>query len=548
MLQPLWTVLGIICLRGGMALGDRGPSGTEQPPNIIIIVADDLGWNDVGFHGSNQIPTPNIDALAFSGVMLNRYYVQPICTPSRSALMTGKYPIHTGMQQNVILAAQPYGLGLEETLMPERLNALGYVSHAVGKWHLGSYKKAYTPTYRGFQSHFGYWTGRKDYFDHVCVRHTYWGYDLRRNMSIARDEFGHYSTDLFTEEAIDRIVTHNQSKPLFLYLAHLAVHSANEYEPLQAPANVIDRFDHIKDGNRRRFAGMLAKLDESVGRVTAALQETGLIQNSIIVFTTDNGGPAASFDFNAASNWPLRGLKHLLWEGGVRGAGFVWSPLLKKRSYVYEGLVHITDLLPTLVSAAGGDPKTLGKIDGMDMWSAISKNMTSPRKRILLNIDPSVNYRALIEGNLKFIEGTFQAENWSGWFGPSGRNVSRYDLYNLMKRSHAGRVVRLNKMQISEDKWKQLRAQQDIQCQQSPSPRRTCSKAPCLFDLSVDPCEYLDLSQTMPAATERLKKAVDDYQSGMVPPRNKPVDPRANPKNWDYAWVNWGDMVHPPLP
>ncbi|XP_037070399.1 arylsulfatase B-like isoform X2 [Pollicipes pollicipes] len=526
---------------------DRG-SGADRPPHIIIIVADDLGWNDVGFHGSGQVPTPNIDALAFSGVTLDRYYVQPVCTPSRSALMTGKYPIHTGMQEHVILAAEPYGLSLQETLMPQRLNALGYVSHAVGKWHLGSYKKAYTPTFRGFNSFFGYWTGREDYFDHVCVRHGYWGYDLRRDMEEARGAFGQYSTDLFTQKAVEKIVAHNASRPMFLYLAHLAVHSANEYEPLQAPAASIDKFSHIADGNRRRFAGMLSKLDESVGQVTAALHETGMLDNSVIVFTTDNGGPAASFDFNAASNWPLRGVKSLLWEGGVRGAGFVWSPLLKQRSYVSSNLMHITDLLPTLLSAAGGDPGTLGDIDGIDMWSALSNKLPSPRKEILLNIEPSTGYRALIEGNFKFIEGSSLNEGWSGWFGPSGRNDTRYDLYQLMSTSHAGRAMRQMNMSVTEDQWKTLRSQQSITCQKKPSPRRTCLKTACLFDLLRDPCEYSDLSAAMPAVTSKLRRRMEEFQRGMVPPRNKPVDPRANPKNWGYAWVNWGDLVHPPLP
>lgn len=139
-----------------------------KKPHIIVIVADDLGWNDVGFHGSNQIPTPNIDALAYSGIILQNYYVNPICTPSRSALMTGLHPIHTGMQSGVLVGAAPYGLPLKHKILPQFLNDLGYKSIAVGKWHLGSHSANYTPVNRGFDSHVGYWTGHEDYYDHTA--------------------------------------------------------------------------------------------------------------------------------------------------------------------------------------------------------------------------------------------------------------------------------------------------------------------------------------------------------------------------------------------
>ena len=149
-----------------------------------------------------------------------------------------------------------------------------------------------------------------------------WGYDFRRNMSVAWGDYGDYATDIFTREAENIIKKHNDKKPLFLYLAHLAVHSANTYSPLQAPQDAVDKHKYIKDDNRRTFGGMLYKLDESVGKVVAALQARNMLQDSIIVFTTDNGGPAAGFNQNAASNWPLRGVKDTLWEGGVRGADF----------------------------------------------------------------------------------------------------------------------------------------------------------------------------------------------------------------------------------
>lgn len=226
-----------------------------RPPNIIFILADDLGFNDVSFHGSAQIPTPNIDALAYSGIILNRYYVTPICTPSRAALMTGKYPIHTGMQHGVIYGMEPRGLPLHEKLLPQYLNELGYKSHIVGKWHLGHFKQAYTPLYRGFLTHTGYWTGHQDYFDHTAMEHGTWGLDMRRGLNVARDLHGKYTTDIITEEAVEIIRSHDITKPLHLYLAHVAVHSGNPYNPLPAPDEVVAEMSHIEDYRRRRYAG-----------------------------------------------------------------------------------------------------------------------------------------------------------------------------------------------------------------------------------------------------------------------------------------------------
>lgn len=225
-------------------------------PNIIFIFADDLGFNDVSFHGSSQIPTPNIDALAYSGIILDRYYVTPLCTPSRASLMTGKYPIHTGTQHDVIQGIEPRGLSLNETLMPQYLNKLGYKSHIVGKWHLGHWKREYTPLYRGFLSHVGYWTGHQDYNDHTSFERPGWGYDMRRGMEVARDLHGQYTTDVITEESVKIIKKHDKEDPLFLYIPHLACHSSNQYDPLPAPDEVVAEMDHIDNYMRRRYAGM----------------------------------------------------------------------------------------------------------------------------------------------------------------------------------------------------------------------------------------------------------------------------------------------------
>ncbi|GLV35650.1 uncharacterized protein CBL_01200 [Carabus blaptoides fortunei] len=511
-------------------------------PHIVYIIADDLGWNDVGFHGSSQIPTPNIDALAYSGLILNRFYVTPICTPSRSALMTGKHPIHTGMQHRVLYGAEPRGLPLTETLLPEYLRDLGYTNRIVGKWHLGHYKKEYTPLCRGFDSHLGFWTGHHDYNDHTAVEAPSWGLDMRRGMETAWDLHGQYSTDVFTKEAVRLIHNHNASEPLFLYIAHAAVHSANPYNPLPAPDSEVAKFTNITNYNRRRFAGVLSKLDTSVGRVVSALKQNNMLENSIIIFSTDNGGAADGFNLNAASNWPLRGVKNTLWEGGVRGAGLIWSPKFQKRSRVSHQLMHISDWLPTLYYAAGGNPGKLGNIDGINIWEALSQDVASNRTEVLHNIDDIYGNSALTIGDWKVMKGTTYNGVWDSWYGPSGRGIM-YDT-NLVLNSLAGKALASINMAATESQMKLLREQADVKCSvpkdETIVPCKPL-KAPCLFNVKEDPCEIRNLADKYPDLLRKLLDNIAKWNATAVPPGNLPLDPRGDPRFWDNTWTNFGD-------
>uniref|UniRef100_A0A1B6DH44 Sulfatase N-terminal domain-containing protein n=1 Tax=Clastoptera arizonana TaxID=38151 RepID=A0A1B6DH44_9HEMI len=513
-------------------------------PNIIFIIADDLGWNDVGFHGSDEIPTPNIDALAYSGIILNNYYVTPICTPSRSALMTAKYPIHTGMQHGVLLGGEPRGLPLSEKLLPEYLKELGYATSIVGKWHLGSFKKEYTPTYRGFDSHLGFWTGHQDYNDHTACESGFWGVDMRRGMNTAWDLHGQYSTNIFTKESVKIINEHNTSKPLFLYIAHAAVHSGNPYNPLPAPDDTAAKFNHIKNYNRQRFAAMLTKLDESIGQVIESLNKRDMLKNSIVVFTTDNGGPAAGFNLNAASNWPLKGVKNTLWEGGLRGVGVIWSPLLNQLSRVSQQFIHISDWLPTLLAAVGGDLSYLTGIDGINQWQALSQDLQSNRTEILHNIDDIFGSSALTVGDWKLVKGTNYNGEWDNWYGPSGRPDGHLDPYNvnLVINSQAGRAVANAGCPISAKQVYQLRGEAQVNC--SSQKYATICKpliSPCLFNIKTDPCEQNNLAQRHPNILEHLESILTAINVTALPPGNLPIDPKANPKFWDHTWTNFDD-------
>lgn len=305
---------------------------------------------------------------------------------------------------------------------------------------------------RGFDSHIGPWTGHHDYFDHTADEKGMWGLDMRRDFDVAYDLHGKYTTDVITSEAVKIIHNRNASQPLFLYLAHTAVHSSNPYSPLPAPDETVAKITNIDDYNRRKFAAMMWHLDQSVGAVVDALAQQKVLSNTIIIFSTDNGGPAAGFNLNAASNFPLRGVKNTLWEGGVRGAGFIWSPLLKSRQIVSDQTMHISDWLPTLLHAAGGNSSLLKNIDGINMWDALSDNMLSARTEILHNIDDIWGSASIMVDKWKLVAGTNYQGQWDGWYGPEGnRNASSYPIDDLLT-CKAARALKSIQMLPSDTK------------------------------------------------------------------------------------------------
>ncbi|KAL1455373.1 hypothetical protein WDU94_009472 [Cyamophila willieti] len=561
----LFTFIWLVCILLVINSATSNETSAESTsPHIIFIVADDLGWNDVGFHGLDQIPTPNIDALAYSGTILKNYYTAQLCTPSRSAIMTGKHPIHTGMQHNVLYGCERAGLNLSEKILPQYLKELGYRTRIVGKWHLGFFKKEYTPTYRGFESHLGYWTGHQDYFDHSAEERVYkgqnwWGLDMRRDMEPAWDLHGKYSTDVWTEEAVEIIHNHSRKEPLFLYLAHTATHSANNYEPLQAPDYILSQYRQIESYQRSKFAGMLHKLDESVGKVVAALYETQMLSNSIIVFVSDNGGAAAGFNLNAASNWPLRGVKNTLWEGGVRGTALLWSPLLETRGIVADQYVHVSDWLPTLVSAAKNKTflssnidenltyqnGTGSEIDGQDAWEVLSKNKPGTRDTILHNIDDAWQIAALTKGKWKLVKGRTYNGTWDFWFGPCGKHGSDNNTkpYNphLVINSTAGRAIQNLGFQFDIPTMLELRENATVTCGDAAEVSCQPQISPCLFDISNDPCEKNNLADRFPEILSQLEKALAEINGTAVQPIDKPCDPFSNPDNFNHTWSNFGD-------
>ena len=370
----------------------------ESKPNIVFIVADDLGWKDVGFHGSD-IKTPNIDSLAAGGARLEQYYVQPMCTPTRAALMTGRYPLRYGLQTAVIPSGHTYGLPTDEWLLPQALKQAGYKTAIVGKWHLGHADKKYWPRQRGFDHQYGPLIGEIDYFTHQ----QHGVVDWYRNNKVVKEKG--YSTTLLGNDAVKLINQHDAATPLYLYLAFNAAHT-----PYQATPEYLDRYKQIADPSRRAYAGSITAMDDQIGHVLAALDRKNMRENTLIVFMSDNGGTrnamfAGEGDMSKVKipcdNGPYRDGKGSLYEGGTRVAALAnWPGHIKAGSTV-EGMIHAVDWYPTLIALAGGQTGKAKPLDGMDIWPAVSAGEPSPRTEVVYNVEP---FRAGIrQGDWKLI-------------------------------------------------------------------------------------------------------------------------------------------------
>ncbi|XP_065216697.1 arylsulfatase B-like isoform X2 [Planococcus citri] len=457
------------------------------------------------------------------------------------------------MYHKFLLANSPSGLPLDIKILPQYLKEYGYTTRAVGKWHLGHHRRVYTPTYRGFDTHFGYWTSNEDYYRHNLMEMKYLanGRDFRRGMNVTWDYDGQYATDLFTQESVDIISSHNTSEPLFLYLAHLAVHSANARDYLQAPAEIIDQFKYITDENRRKFAAMVWKLDESVGKVVRALADKNMLNDTIIVFTTDNGGPAGGFNNNHASNWPLKGVKDTLWEGGVRGTAFIWSADLP-HSKASHALMHIQDWVPTILSAIDQDGTnniTLPEeLTGRNMWPVLRGDKDNEYDELIIQRDLVRNISALRKDNWKVIKGKTYKGRFDKWIGPSGRDKSYSYNVTTIKQSSVLVTFSQNNFKVpSDDEIVKLRTNITVTCNYCTKNKTDCnpckisSSKACLFDLYNDPCEKNDLSSKYPDILTNLLTIMSKYVP--IAPVNQPVDPKANPMYWNHTWCNWMDYV-----
>lgn len=365
------AVFGGACLKNARTAAEvagAAPAGGPGRPNILLILADDLGYADLGVQGCRDVPTPNIDSIAENGVRFTNGYVTcPVCSPTRAGLITGRYQQRFGHEFNPgppAAAGPKFGLTASEKTIAERLKPLGYACGLVGKWHLG-YQSGSRPMDRGFDEFFGFLGGAHAYIgDRPNEKET--NPIQRGDEPVTEDR---YLTDAFGEEAV-QFIQRRKDQPFFLFLSFNAVHN-----PLQATEKYLERFRGIEDGNRRTFAAMLSAMDDAIGAVLAQLREAGLEQNTLIFFLSDNGGPTRA---TTSRNDPLRGFKGDVFEGGIRVPFLAQWKGRFPAGKTCDHPITALDILPTALAAAGADVAPDGKLDGVDLAPVLIDGNAGP--------------------------------------------------------------------------------------------------------------------------------------------------------------------------
>jgi arylsulfatase B len=370
------------------------PALAGSQPNIVVLLADDLGWADVGFHGS-EIETPSIDTIAREGVVLDRFYAAPICSPTRAALLTGRDPITLGIAYDQINPWDNVGLDPGVTTLAELLRGDDYQTAIVGKWHLGHTQAQQLPNAQGFDHFYGHLHTHTNYYDHTREN----GHDLQLNGKPI-DGGGEYLTHLEAREAVRFVRERDRSRPFFLYVPFTAPHS-----PMQAPKKTIEKYAALpRKSDRRTYAAMVDELDEAVGQILAVLDEEEIAQETIVVFLSDNGGT----DTFGGVNAPLRGFKGQTFEGGIRVvAAMRWPDRLEGGGRL-ESMMTVMDLMPTLAAAAGVPIRSDVKLDGLDLWPTIDRGQPVARERPVGFASeiplPGVIHLALFDGRFKLVQ------------------------------------------------------------------------------------------------------------------------------------------------
>lgn len=439
------------------------------PPNIVFILADDLGYADVGYQGG-EIQTPHLDQLAGRGAKLEAFYGMPVCTPSRSALMTGRYPIRYGRQFNVLRPNSKVGLALGEKLLPQLLHDAGYATTQIGKWHLGDFDSAYWPTRRGFDHSYGVRLDQHRQHQHLITSEN----ALQRDEQPVKDTGS--LADLLTREAVRSIEQRDKAKPLFLYLAYHSPHT-----PLECPPEYAKPYAHLGP-QRSLYAGMIAEMDAGIGRVVAAVEKAGLRDNTLLIFASDNGGLTSKV--TAASNAPLRDGKGSLYEGGVRVVAFAtWDGHIPAGSVRHQPL-HMVDWLPTLAKLAGASTDTTQPLDGRDIWPVLTEGKPSPHDLLLLNTVGR--------------EGAVRAGDWK-----------------LVRNGQSADTDDENAPQTTTASSKEAKKQKHLAARNAPDVIE-------LFNLATDPSETKNLATEQPDKVRDLTAKLDQFAKEAVPPILKP--------------------------
>jgi arylsulfatase A-like enzyme len=420
-------------------------AGGKRKPNILVIVGDDMGYGDVGFHGCKDIPTPHLDGLARRGTRFTSGYVSgPYCSPTRAGLLTGRYQTRFGHEFNP--GGGMSGLPVDQVTLANRLKSLGYVTSLVGKWHLGGAAK-FHPQQRGFDEFFGFLGGAHSYFGGKAESL------FRGTTPVVEKE---YLTDAFAREAV-AFIDRNKERPFFLYLAFNAVHT-----PMHATEGGLKKFEDIADKTRRTYAAMLSSMDDAVGTVLEKLQKAGLDEDTLIFFFSDNGGPTMpGTTVNGSRNHPLRGSKRTTLEGGIRVPFVIaWKGTLPAGK-VFEHPVIQLDVLPTSLAAAGVEVPAEPKLDGVNLLPYLTGEKTGrPHETLYWRFGQQMAIRS---GDWVLVRYDVNADGAVKAGKKGMANVTAPKLYNLTddlgqtKDLSEAQPERVRQMQ---DAWERWNAQQ----------------------------------------------------------------------------------------
>ncbi|MGJ8724107.1 MAG: sulfatase-like hydrolase/transferase [Roseibacillus sp.] len=374
-------------------------SANDAPPNIVLLFADDAGYGDFGFHGSTHFQTPHLDKLAQSGVLLSQFYVTgATCGPSRAGMLSGIYQQRFGFEEINVpgimsdrskLLGDEMGLPTDLKTMGDYLQDLGYYTGIFGKWHMGIAER-YHPLKRGFNEFYGFRGGARSFFPYPNPKKADPANLMERNFEEFQEHEGYLTTVLGEETC--QFIERNKDKPFFAYVSFTAVHT-----PMEADPQDEDQFPQLK-GDRRTAAQMTLSMDRACGQIIDKLDELGLRENTIIVFTNDNGGP---MDKNGSSNFPFAGVKGTQLEGGLRVPGLISWPAQLPQGKVYQEVSSTLDLIPTFVEAGGGNPGEVADLDGVNLLPYLrGENQESPHSILHWKMETR---GAMREGDWKFI-------------------------------------------------------------------------------------------------------------------------------------------------
>jgi len=528
-----------------------------KKPNVLLVVIDDMGWSDVGFHDPT-FSTPNIDQLSREGIQLDSFYVSPTCTPSRAQLMTGRYNYRIGLQDSVIHSTEPRGVPLDQSFLSNKLKSSGYTTAAIGKWHLGMHMPQYTPLKRGFDKHYGIFTGGGDHFKHISASQEFTarysnssliftGYNLWEDGEVSPDNFVDiHTTDLYTQKAISYLNEFKQSEnPWFMYMAFQAVHDPIQTAPhwyeqgkcSKLSKNIEQSETADIDWDKRKIlCGMMAQVDNGMLMIRESLEEMDMWDDTIVIFMSDNGG----IYIHGSSNLPLNGQKGQYYEGGVRvpallSGGYVTSALKSrgKDPYIHNDLVHITDVHSTILGLAGYKDET--RLDGIDQWESLISKLPPARKNMVINLNSHffAGSGAVRSGKYKLIKNADPKES---------------TIYNKVRNVLSGKSAEFTESNL----FKVAKAEYET----------LLNPVMLMFDISRNPsertdgacAEYVECNNLYyNAEFSKERKALEAFFEGeaktMVPATFKWEDdgPLTNPDNFGKVWQPWRDENGVPL-